>query len=81
MNIVLEPGSESALRMLAERSGVTVERYVAEALSAHAGTYDRWFVAAVEKGLEDASGGRVLSAAASQQRDETRRAGLANRIG
>lgn len=81
MNLVLEAGSESALRSLAERSGVTVERYVAEALRAHFGAYDRWFVAAVEKGLEDAAGGRVLSADESGHREQARHARLANRIG
>ncbi len=78
MNISLEPTSESALRALAEHSGVTVERYAAEALAAHVKTYDRWFVAAVEKGLKDAAEGRVLSAAESAARDQARRARLKN---
>ena len=62
MNITLEPNSESALRTLAERSGVTPERYAAETLAAHVGAYDKWFVQAVEKGLKDVAEGRVLHA-------------------
>lgn len=78
MNISLEPASESALRALAERSGLSLERYAAETLAAHVKTYDRWFVAAVEKGLKDAAEGRVLSATESAARDQTRRASLKN---
>jgi predicted transcriptional regulator len=79
MNITLEPPSESALRALAERSGITVERYAAEALAAHVGTYDRWFVQAVEKGMKDFAEGRVLAPENSQLRDQARRDRLTNR--
>lgn len=78
MNITLEPPSESALRLLAERSGVTTERYAAEALAAHVKAYDRWFVEAVAKGLKDKAEGRVLSAEQSESRDKARRARLKN---
>ena len=78
MNITLEPPRESALRLLAERSGVTAERYAAEALAAHVQAYDRWFVEAVAKGLKDKAEGRVLSAAESEVRDQARRARLKN---
>ena len=79
MNIILEPGSESALRALAERAGVTPEKYAADALAAHVGAYDKWFAQAVEKGLRDVAEGRVLSPEQSKQREGTRRARLANR--
>lgn len=78
MNITLEPPSESALRTLAERSGVTIERYAAEALAAHVKAYDRWFVQSVEKGLKDVAEGRVLSSDDSIIRDQARRARLKN---
>lgn len=80
MEIKLEPESETVLRALAERAGVTTERYAAEALSAHVGAYDKWFAQAVERGLKDVTEGRVLSPEASNKRDEARRARLASRI-
>lgn len=78
MNITLELPHEDALRQLAERSGVTTERYAAEALTAHVKAYDRWFVESVAKGLKDAAEGRVLSPAQSEARDQARRARLKN---
>jgi predicted transcriptional regulator len=78
MNINLEPSNESALRLLAERSGVTTERYAAEALAAHVKAYDSWFIEAVAKGLKDKADGRVLSADQSEVRDQARRARLKN---
>ena len=76
MDVKLKPDSELALRKLAERSGVTPERYAAETLDAHVGTYDQWFVKAVQKGLDDVAAGRVLSQEESRQRDATRRESL-----
>lgn len=80
MHITLGPESESALRELASRNGVSPERYATETLAAHLGAYDRWFVNAVESGLADVKAGRVLSESGSNQRDEARRARLAHRI-
>ena len=78
MNINLEPSNESSLRLLAERSGVTTERYAADALAAHVKAYDNWFIEAVAKGLKDKADGRVLSTAQSQARDQARRTRLKN---
>ena len=73
MDVKLKPDSESALRKLAERSGVTPERYAAETLDAHVGTYDQWFVKAVQKGLDDVAAGRVASLEDLKHEDEARR--------
>jgi predicted transcriptional regulator len=74
MKVTLEPKKEAKLRKLAERIGDTPERYAAGVLSAHVGDYDKWFVAAVEKGLKDVAEGRVLSLEQLKQKIETRRA-------
>lgn len=76
MDVKLERDSEAALRKLAERSGVTPERYAADALAAHVGSYDQWFVRAVQKGLDDVAAGRVLSLEESKHEDEARREAL-----
>lgn len=76
MDVKLEPDSEAALRKLAERSEVTPERYAADVLAAHVGTFDKRFVRAVQKGLDDVAAGRVLSLEESRQRDATRRESL-----
>lgn len=76
MDVKLEPDSEAALRELAERSEVTPERYAADVLAAHVGTYDKRFMQAVQKGLDDVAAGRVLSLEESKQRDATRRESL-----
>jgi predicted transcriptional regulator len=79
MKLNLQPDSEAKLRELAERRGVTPERYAADVLSAHIGTYDKWFVAAVEKGLKDVAAGRVVPLEKSKIRNEARRARLRSR--
>ncbi len=80
MDIALSSPVERALRALADRVGVSVERYVAETLTAHAGSYDDWFEREVEKGLADLDAGRRLSPEASALRDQNRRARLAQRL-
>lgn len=79
MKLSLQPDSEAKLRALAERSGVTPERYAEDVLAAHVGDYDRWFHAAVEKGFKDIAEGRVISLKQSEQGDEARRARLRSR--
>jgi predicted transcriptional regulator len=79
MKLNLQPDSEAKLRELAERRGVTPERYAEDVLSAHIGAYDKWFVAAVEKGLKDVAEGRVVPLEQSKIRNEARRARLRSR--
>jgi len=79
MKLDLQPDSEAKLRDLAERSGVTPERYAEDVLAAHIDNYNKWFVEQVQKGLDDVANGRVLSQEQSKQRDEARRARLSNR--
>ena len=76
MKLNLQPDSEAKLRTLADRSGVTPERYAEDVLAAHVGDYDRWFLAAVGKGFKDIAEGRVISLKQSKQNDEARRARL-----
>lgn len=76
MKLKLQPDSEAKLRDLAERSGMTPERYAEDILAAHVGDYDKWFAAAVEKGFKDIAEGRVLSPEQIKQDDEARRARL-----
>jgi len=79
MKLQLQPESEAKLRSLAERVGVTPERYAADVLAAHVGTYDKWFVAAVEKGLKDVAEGRVVPLEQSKLKTQGRRAHLRSR--
>jgi predicted transcriptional regulator len=79
MKLDLQPDSEAKLRDLAERSGVTAERYAEDVLAAHIDNYNKWFAEQVQKGLDDVANGRVLSQQQSKQRDEARRARLSNR--
>lgn len=79
MKLNLQPDSEARLRDLAERSGMTPERYAEDVLAAHVDNYNKWFIEQVQKGLDDVANGRVLSLEQSKQRDEARRASLSNR--
>ena len=79
MKLTLQPDSQAKLRSLAERIGVTPERYAEDVLAAHVGDYDRWFLAAVERGFKDIAEGRVISLEQSKQNDEARRARLRSR--
>ena len=74
MKLSLQPDSKAKLRTLAKRIGVTPERYADDVLAAHVGDYDRWFVAAVEKGLKDVAEGRVVPLEQSKLKTEGRRA-------
>ena len=74
MKLTLQPDSEAKLRSLAERLGITPERYAEDVLSAHVGDYDKWFVAAVEKGLKDVAEGRVVPLEQSKLKTQGRRA-------
>lgn len=78
MKLTLQPDSDAKLRSLAERFGITPERYAEDVLSAHVGDYDKWFLAAVEKGLKDVAEGRVLSPEQIKQDNEARRARLSS---
>jgi predicted transcriptional regulator len=60
MKLNLQPDSEAKLRDLAERRGVTPERYAEDVLAAHVGDYDKWFIAEVEKGMKDVAAGHVI---------------------
>ena len=79
MKLDLQADSEAKLRDLAERFGVTPERYAEDVLAAHVGSYNKWFIEQVQKGLDDVANGRVLSQEQSKQRDEARSARLSNR--
>lgn len=78
MKLTLQPKSEAKLRSLAERLGVTPERYAEDVLSAHVGDYDKWFLASVKKGFKDVAEGRVLSPEQIKQDNEARRARLSS---
>ena len=79
MKVTLQPDSEAKLRNLAERVGVTPERYAADVLAAHIGDYDKWFVAAVERGIKDVAEGRVVPLEQSKLKTQGRRAHLRSR--
>ena len=78
MKLTLQPDSEAKLRSLAERLGVSPERYAEDVLTAHVGDYDKWFRSAVEKGFKDVAEGRVLSPEQIKQDNEARRARLSS---
>ena len=76
MKVSLQPESKAKLKTLAERVGVTPERYAEDVLAAHVGDYDRWFVAAVKKGLKDLAEGRVIPLEQSKLKGQAPRARL-----
>jgi len=79
MKLTLQPASEAKLRSLARRVGIPAERYAADVLAAHVADYDKWFVAAVEKGLKDVAEGRVVPLEQSKLKTQGHRARLRSR--